>query len=190
MNSKSFGERLKQYRTDSQYTGKAFAELIDIPYQTYMGYENKNVEPNFDTLIKIATALHVSTDDLLGYKIDKCEYWAEYLQKIGFNIEIQHDSIRIQTAPTNIEAHSITIPKEAFLLQMDIISSLADSNLYLAKAFYIKEKFAFVLLGLIDKFSSASNQEKAMCYDYLSSINPIIVKNPFTGQPMIGPKDK
>ena len=63
-----FQENLKKYREKAGYKqGKDFAKDLGIPYPTYMGYENRGREPKFDTLIKMADALHVSIDELVGY---------------------------------------------------------------------------------------------------------------------------
>lgn len=66
MDIMTFGLRLKHYRDKQGFSGKAFAEKIGVPYQTYMGYENKGTEPKQEILIKIAAALNITTDDLLG----------------------------------------------------------------------------------------------------------------------------
>ena len=63
----SFQENLKYYREKAGYkTAKDFSEALSLPYATYAAYENKNREPKYNTLCKIADLLHVSTDELLG----------------------------------------------------------------------------------------------------------------------------
>lgn len=63
----SFQENLRYYREKAGYKqAKDFAEVLNIPYSTYTGYEVRNREPKYETLCKIADLLHVSTDDLLG----------------------------------------------------------------------------------------------------------------------------
>lgn len=63
-----FQKNLKKCREEAGYEqAKDFAAEIGIPYTTYIAYESKGVEPKFDTLLKIAATLHVSTDTLLGY---------------------------------------------------------------------------------------------------------------------------
>lgn len=65
----SFQENLKYYREKAGYkTAKELADALSIPYPTYVGYENKNSEPKYNTLCKIADLLNVSTDELLGRK--------------------------------------------------------------------------------------------------------------------------
>lgn len=63
----SFQDRLKKYREVAGYKqAKDFAKAADIKYSTYATYENGSW-PNEKNLIKIAAALHVSIDELLGY---------------------------------------------------------------------------------------------------------------------------
>lgn len=63
----SFQENLRRCREAAGFSSaRAFAEHMGIPYTTYISYENKDREPKYDTLCRIATALHVSTDELLG----------------------------------------------------------------------------------------------------------------------------
>ncbi len=62
----TFADRLRAARDKAGYTGKEFASLLNIKYETYIGYENKGREPKYDTLIKIADKLNITTDELLG----------------------------------------------------------------------------------------------------------------------------
>lgn len=63
-----FSERLKYYRERAGYkTGKEFAKVLNMSYPSYMAYENKGREPKYETLVKIAKTLNVSTDELFGY---------------------------------------------------------------------------------------------------------------------------
>ena len=65
----SFQENLKYYREKAGYkTAKEFADVLDIPYNTYTAYENQKREPKLEMLIKIADLLNVSLDDLVGRK--------------------------------------------------------------------------------------------------------------------------
>lgn len=64
--------------------------------QAYGNYENGEREPKLDILIKIAAALHVSVDDLLGYKVDEYENRAASLMSFGFHLlENNDDSIYV-----------------------------------------------------------------------------------------------
>ena len=72
----SFQDNLRRYREPLYASAKEFAEVLGIPYPTYLGYENKGAEPKYAVLCKIASILHVSTDELLGYSGDEND-WIE-----------------------------------------------------------------------------------------------------------------
>ena len=64
----SFQENLKHYRKAAGFkTARDFAEHISVPYTTYISYENKDCEPKYEVLCKIASMLVVTTDELLGH---------------------------------------------------------------------------------------------------------------------------
>lgn len=64
----NLSKNLRYYREQAGYkTAKEFVDVLKIPYNTYTAYENQNREPKLDLLIKMASLLHVSIDDLVGY---------------------------------------------------------------------------------------------------------------------------
>ena len=64
-----FQENLRFYKEKAGYTSaKDFSKALNIPYNTYAGYESQYREPKYETLIKIADLLNVSTDELLGHE--------------------------------------------------------------------------------------------------------------------------
>ncbi|WP_303104215.1 helix-turn-helix domain-containing protein [uncultured Mitsuokella sp.] len=87
-------DNLKRLREQQGISGKEFANQLDLNYSTYMTYESTNPQkarwPNEETLLKIATALHTSTDDLLGYRVDPYERAESMLQSIG--VVVTHDA--------------------------------------------------------------------------------------------------
>ena len=86
----SFAENLRKYREKAGYTAKDFSALLDVKYSTYAAYENQGSEPKYETLCKIASALRVSTDELIGYEgIDKYDRMNKVIESLGF--EITHD---------------------------------------------------------------------------------------------------
>ena len=64
-----FRENLIRLRSQKYTSARQFALALGIPYQTYMTYESatRPTEPKYEMLIKIASLLGVSTDELLGY---------------------------------------------------------------------------------------------------------------------------
>lgn len=77
----AFQDNLKHFREKAGFTAKEFADLLNVPYGTYVSYENRAREPKYELLLKIADALHVSIDDLLGYKPDEMEQLIQILKK-------------------------------------------------------------------------------------------------------------
>lgn len=64
-------ERLQQFREQAGYeNAKLFAKAIGMPYSTYSTYESGKSEPKATALVRIASALHVSVDDLLGCHVN------------------------------------------------------------------------------------------------------------------------
>ena len=83
----NFKDNLKKYRESAGITSaKDFATTLGIPYQTYLNYENKGTEPKYDTLYKIATALHVTTDELLGFSYNEFKRCKDIAAYSGINV--------------------------------------------------------------------------------------------------------
>lgn len=61
------GNRIRQLRLEKGYSQKEMAALAGISYTTYSNYENNNREPSMKQIEKIATALNMTIDDLLGH---------------------------------------------------------------------------------------------------------------------------
>jgi transcriptional regulator with XRE-family HTH domain len=64
--SDSFCENLKEARIAKGLTQKEVADCIGVAKSTYSLYEGGNREPGVPTIKKIAKALDVSADELLG----------------------------------------------------------------------------------------------------------------------------
>ncbi len=61
-----FPERLKQLRQKKGLTQKDIADLVHVNRVTYTNWEKGNREPNFETLLKLASILNTTTSYLLG----------------------------------------------------------------------------------------------------------------------------
>lgn len=91
----TFQENLRRYREKAGLTAKEFAAMIGEKYTTYAGYETQGREPKYEKLCKIAAALHVTTDELLGYELNKYQGMYNYLKNIGALVEKREDSILV-----------------------------------------------------------------------------------------------
>lgn len=83
----SFQEQLRHYREEAGYrSAKEFASLLEVPYTTYISYENKNREPRYNTLKKISRLLGVSIDVLLENTSNESDRAMQDLRACGFTV--------------------------------------------------------------------------------------------------------
>ena len=59
-------ERIKELRTERNITQVTLAKELSVSKQSVSNWENDNIQPSIDMLIKIAEFFSVSTDYLLG----------------------------------------------------------------------------------------------------------------------------
>ena len=60
-------KNLNRLREEAGVTQKMVAEAIGVSQQSINKYENHNIEPDIETLIRIARYFHCSVDYLVGY---------------------------------------------------------------------------------------------------------------------------
>lgn len=84
----NFQDQLIAYRKAAGYkTGKEFAAVLGISYPSYMAFENKGREPKYETLCKIADALHLTIDKLIGHEMgDAYEYCKNLIESFEFEL--------------------------------------------------------------------------------------------------------
>lgn len=61
-----FNERLKELRCSLNYSQVDLAKKLNVTKQCISNWENNNIQPSIDMLVKIAKYFGVSTDYLLG----------------------------------------------------------------------------------------------------------------------------
>lgn len=61
-----FSERIKELRLSHCMNQVEFAKKLSVTKQSVSNWENNNIQPSIDMLIKIAETFCVSTDYLLG----------------------------------------------------------------------------------------------------------------------------
>ena len=64
----TLGERIREYRISIKMTQTDFATRLGITGASVFAYENGTRLPSYEVLVKIADALGVTTDELLGRK--------------------------------------------------------------------------------------------------------------------------
>lgn len=67
-----FGDRIKTLRKAHNYSQVQLAQKLDVSKQTVSNWENNNILPSIEMLVKISTFFSVSTDYLL--ELDDRQY--------------------------------------------------------------------------------------------------------------------
>lgn len=60
------GERIHELRIAHGWNQVQLAKKLNITKQTVSNWENENIQPSIEMLVRIARLFHVSTDYLLG----------------------------------------------------------------------------------------------------------------------------
>ena len=80
MDKKAFGKQLQRYRERAGYSQETLAEKIECSSIFISFMERGEKTPGLDTLVKLANALDVSVDILLGKELN--HYTSEKLKDI------------------------------------------------------------------------------------------------------------
>lgn len=68
-----FGSRMKNLRRSKGMNQVQLAEKLGVKKQSVSNWENGNIMPSIDMLVRIADFFHVSTDYLLGREMEKTD---------------------------------------------------------------------------------------------------------------------
>ena len=60
------GQRIKELRTALNWGQVDLAKRLGVAKQTVSNWENDNIQPSIDMLVRLANLFHVTTDYLLG----------------------------------------------------------------------------------------------------------------------------
>ena len=155
----SFQENLRYYREKAGYKqAKDFAEALNIPYSTYVGYEVRNREPKYETLCKIADVLQVSTDDLLGRTTNILGTNEDERLKKELNNLLNPNEVKsLQVVANNIDKEDIhcsflELQQDFFLDKSGIISIINTLNEAMEdkkKNIFQKSLFSSFLIDII-----------------------------------------
>lgn len=145
----SFAENLRKTREMRGISAKDFAYLIGIKYTTYTAYENQGREPKYDTLRKIAAALHISIDELLDYKASeptKLDYWNKLLESLDCCIIRHKNELEIKKGKYTIGYTT----EKSLLHKLETISATVDRSLKPSRDYMLTEQLHFILSGIRD----------------------------------------
>lgn len=84
----TFAERLKYLREKANMTQKEIAEKIGLTPQSYNNYEKRNYNPTPDLLVKMATALGVTVNELVGFQENEKERMLNILRTAGIDFKL------------------------------------------------------------------------------------------------------
>ena len=68
MDNESLGGRIGKLREDKRLTQAELAQQINVGQKLISDYELNKLRPNYEIIIKLALALEITTDELLGLK--------------------------------------------------------------------------------------------------------------------------
>jgi transcriptional regulator with XRE-family HTH domain len=71
LGSESLGQRIARLRKEKGYTQDDLAKKIGIVRGLISDYERERMRPHYEMIIRLAMALEVTTDELLGLKKSK-----------------------------------------------------------------------------------------------------------------------
>lgn len=130
----TFQDNLRIYRERAGYAqAKDFAAFLGIKYSTYIGYESQGKEPKYDTLRRIAAALNVSIDTLLGFRMSEYGEYKRLAAEAGYSIEEQGDGFI--TISRDFSEKRTT--KNAFSRHMRKALNILDDDLIGVRTTYI-----------------------------------------------------
>ncbi len=120
----SFSTNLLKLRENIGKSRKQMAEEIGVSLSAYTNYEAGNRTPNTDVILKLAAALHVSVDELLGTHSDnKVTYWIAYLRKHGFSVVDDGESISVSFG----KAPAVNYSYDAFVSILESVERKTDA---------------------------------------------------------------
>lgn len=67
----NIGKRIKEYREKNKMTQKNIAEILEVEPGTISKYESGIIEPNIESLKKLAETFHITVDELLKDDVEK-----------------------------------------------------------------------------------------------------------------------
>ena len=67
----SIGNKIKQYREENKMTQKDIAEILEVEAGTISKYESGMIEPNIESLKRLAETFHITVDELVKENEEK-----------------------------------------------------------------------------------------------------------------------
>ena len=87
----TFADRLKYFREAARYSQKELSEKINVNFSTYNNYETRGYQPKIEILIKLANALGVDVNTLVGFQPDDHSMLLHILLSADIAFELDPD---------------------------------------------------------------------------------------------------
>lgn len=98
---------LKKLRNEYNVSQQQLADVIGVSQQSINKYENHNIEPDIDTLKKMADFFNTSIDYLVGYETNKTEFnHTQELLRLFHLMTVEQQSIFIEQGKAFIKANN------------------------------------------------------------------------------------
>ena len=147
-----FGKRLKALRKSVKVTQAELADSLNERRATLSNYENKNVYPGFNMLIKLADYFHVSVDYLTGrsddYEVNSQEtedvlYWFRIVDPTPY--ENNEYGIYALSKDTDIEFYNLSdIKKKYTRIYLPFLQCAPDQKSHLRECYDFLTEFGFL----------------------------------------------
>ncbi len=111
-----FTQNLKQLREARGLSRQELADMSGISSAAIGYYETGKREPQASTLVAIATALHVSVDDLLGYHVNEFDKAAAlFHDSVGGRVVLNGDYVTLSEMPPSAWNTKMPIKMSVFV---------------------------------------------------------------------------
>lgn len=127
----NLSDSMKSLRERSNLSRKQIADQIGVSLSTYTNYEGGYRKPSIDLLPKIATALHVSIDDLLDYEPNKIAYFKLQIAQAGYTVEERENCFFVEDKEKTFRT---SYSKIEFVAAMEGINDKVNESLKDIKA--------------------------------------------------------
>ena len=172
----NFGNRLKELRKSVGITQAQLADTLHERRATLSNYENKNVYPGFNMLIKLADYFHVSVDYLTGRtddyevnseKIEDILYWTRIVSPLPY--KDNKYGIYALSQDTDIEFYNLSDLKKKYTrIYLSFLKCAPDSKSHLKECYEFLSEFGFL--------GSTEYNDKYMNYSMFQKQCPGIYK--------------
>lgn len=102
----TFSDNLTKYREQADMSRKELAAILGVSVASIGFYETGRNEPDLQKLIAIATALHVSIDDLLGFNLNEYDYYKALAEFAGYEVTRQQEKIYVSDNESTLICHN------------------------------------------------------------------------------------